>query len=380
MAHAVEKNCALTMSLPPAPAPQTRLQFIDAARALAILLMLEGHFVSLTLAPEWQRVGQPLYEGWLYARGLAAPMFFTVTGLVFTYLLSGSQDTGFFAVRRVRRGLIRAGELLLWGYLLQIDFNHLGEVLEGRSDGWLGAFHVLQCIGVGLFGLIVTFGLMRRWGLTSLMVGYLALALGIFMMAVILANHEGYVPAGAAAWLQNPIKGPLVNFPIAPWLSYTFYGGVIGVLLRKQQGVIHPWMMMGAGLLVRVTGLWIDQGLAMIALIFTGATKTTFLIPAGFHMRVGEVILLLGVVIWLEMRFHPLPPWFLTVGRNTFAIYVAHAILLYGAIFGWGLQIWLREALNPWQAALGSVAFCGAFALAAQGVEPLAKRWRSWRG
>jgi len=380
VAQLLEKILHRPMPFPPVPATQKRLEFIDAARALAILMMLEGHFVSVTLAKEWQLVGHPLYDGWLYVRGLAAPMFFTMTGLVVAYLLSGTQEPGFFAVRRVRRGLIRAGELLFWGYLLQFDVNRLGELLQGRCSEWFGAFHVLQCIGVGLIGLILMFGLVRRWGLLSLLLGYLALALGVIMMGVILANHKGYVPAGAYPWLQNPIRGPLVNFPIAPWLSYTFYGGVIGVIVRKQQGVIHPWMMIGVGLLLRGCGRWIDQGLAMIALTLSGSGMNHAVIPVGLHLRVGEVLMLLGVVIWLEKRFYPLPAWFLTVGRNTFSIYVAHAILLYGAIFGWGLQEWLREALNPWQAALGALIFCGLFVWAAQGVEPLAKRWRAWRG
>jgi len=368
------------MLLPLAPAPPSRLQFIDAARALAILLMLEGHFVSLTLAPHWQMVGHPLYDAWQYLRGLAAPLFFAVTGLVFAYLLSGSQEVGFFAMRRVRRGLIRAGELLFWGYLLQFDIKRMGGVLEGSFDPWLGAFHVLQCIGAGLIGMILMFGLVRRWGLVSLMLGYLALALGIYMMGVMLSNHKGYVPAGAYAWLQNPIKGPLTNFPIAPWLSYTFYGGVIGVILRIQRGVIHPWSLVAAGLLVRGCGQWIDQGLATVALVVSGASEESVPIAAGLHVRMGEVLMLLGAVIWLEKRFHPLPAWFLTVGRNTFAIYVAHVILLYGGIFGWGLHLWLREALNPWQSAWGAVVFCSLLAWAAQAVQPLATRWQTWRG
>lgn len=336
--------------------------------------MLEGHFISFTLAPEWQRNGHPFYETWLYVRGMTAPMFFTVTGLVFAYLLSGAKEPGFFRVRRVRRGFIRSGELLFWGYFLQLDVKRLGSQL----DAWSGGFHVLQCIGVGLLGLLLMFGLLRRWGLISLMIGYAALALGMFLLGIILSNHVGYVPAGAPAWLQNPLKGPVSNFPIAPWLGYTFYGACIGVLVRMREGLIHPWLMVGAGLLLRGCGKWIDQGLAWMFLNLTNPSLKSAVPPAGFHMRVGEMLLVLGVIIWIEKRFRPLPPWFLTVGRNTFFIYVAHTIVLYGAIFGFGLHLWLKEMLNPWQAALGAVIFCGAFAWAAQGVDPLVVRWKSF--
>ena len=373
------KNHQVPMTLQTAPAPQTRLQFIDAARAVAILLMLEGHFISFTLAPEWQSRGHPFYETWHYVRGMTAPMFFTVTGLVFAYLLSGAREPGFFGVRRVRRGFIRAGELLLWGYLLQLDVRHLGNLSNGHPDAWSGGFHVLQCIGVGLLGLLLIFGLLRRWGLLPLMIGYTTLALGMFLLEVVLSNHTGYVPAGAPAWLQNPLKGPLSNFPIAPWLGYTFYGAVLGVFVRIREGVTHPLLMLGVGLLLRGCGKWIDQGLAVLILNLTNTRMESAVIPTGFHMRVGEMLLVLGVLIWIEKRFHPLPARFLTVGRNTFFIYVAHTIVLYGAIFGIGLNQFWKEALNPWQAALGAVIFCGAFAWAAQGVEPAAKRWKKWR-
>ncbi|MBU3661071.1 MAG: hypothetical protein FGM14_14440 [Flavobacteriales bacterium] len=35
--------------------PKTRLQFIDMARSIAIILMLEGHFVDTTLAMIYRR-------------------------------------------------------------------------------------------------------------------------------------------------------------------------------------------------------------------------------------------------------------------------------------------------------------------------------------
>ncbi len=361
------------MPLLPVPAPQSRLQFIDAARSIAILLMLEGHFVSLTLAPQWHLVDHPVYQLWSYVRGMTAPLFFTMAGLVFAYLLSGAKEPCFFSMRRVQRGFIRAGELLVWGYLLQLNFKHLGDVIAGRFDPWSGAFHVLQCIGVGLLGLLALFGLLRRWGLYGLMVGYGLMGLGIFMLWVFLLNHHGYFPVGAPPWMQNPLKGPLANFPIAPWLSYTFYGAVVGVILRIRQGVIPAWMVLTCGLIIRGCGRWIDYGLSKII----GSSDAV--IPTGFHLRVGECLIVIGVVIWLEKRFHPLPDWFLAVGRNTFPIYIGHAIILNGAAFGIGLHLFLTEVFNPWQAALGALIFCGVCAWVVQGVEPLSAWWREKR-
>ena len=366
-----------------APVSVYRLRFIDLARAVAILLMLEGHFVDVTLAPEWRIPGNPIHEVWLHARGLAAPMFFTVTGLIFAYLLHGSRESGFLRVKRVRRGLKRAGELLFWGYLLQVDVSLLPDYLHGHSDDWLVAFHVLQCIAVGLLIMIFVFGIGRRASPVWQVAIHLAGGFGLFLLSILLANHPGYLPAGAPEWLQNPLKGPRSSFPVAPWLGFTLYGAAIGVILRSQ-GTQAPskstaLILLGVGLLLKVAGWSFDRALGETLLDLTGGTGTERLLPHAFHGRIGEILLALAFLMWLEIRFQPRVSWLLTVGRNTFPIYVSHVIVLYGGIFGIGLNDWLRKSLNPWQAAIGAVLFCGTFALGAQFVEPLLLRWREWR-
>lgn len=216
------------------PVSVFRLRFIDMARAVAILLMLEGHFVDVTLAPQWRVPGHFIYDNWLYVRGLAAPMFFTVTGVIFAYLLTGAREPGFLKVRRVRRGLLRAAELFFWGYLLQVDLRRLPRLLHGEWDSWLQAFHVLQCIAVGLLVMIAMFGLLRKAGPRALAASYIATGFVLFLLAVILANTAGPLPHGAPEWLQNPLKGPNSSFPLAPWLGFTLYGAAIGVLVRLR--------------------------------------------------------------------------------------------------------------------------------------------------
>lgn len=102
-------------------------------------------------------------------------------------------------------------------------------------------------------------------------------------------------------------------------------------------------------------------------------------LPGAFHGRIGEILLVLGALVWIEKHFRPGAPWFQTIGRNTFPIYVSHVVLLYGGIFGIGLNDWIGKSLNPWQAALGAILFCGFFGLCAQWVEPLTLRWKDWR-
>ncbi len=87
---------ARTMSEIANTVAKPRLKFIDLARALAILLMLEGHFVGLSLAGEYRDSSSVIYNIWNSIRGFTAPLFFTVAGMIFAYLLSGETEGKFF--------------------------------------------------------------------------------------------------------------------------------------------------------------------------------------------------------------------------------------------------------------------------------------------
>jgi uncharacterized membrane protein len=359
--------------------PSPRLRFIDMARSIAILLMLEGHFVDLTLAQQWRLPGHLIYDTWLYIRGMTAPMFFTVTGLVFAYLLSGAKEPGFWKIPRVRKGIIRAAELLIWGYLLQLNLRLLPALLRGEKDPWLEAFHVLQCIGVGLLGMILLFALARRTRGLPLAAIYASAAIAIYLLKIWLDHQPTHIPQNAPTWLQNTLKGPRSPFPIAPWLGYTFYGAALGVAVRALRPLLSkptaPLAIITLGIALRFGGWWIDQQLAHTLLTLTQTPP--LIIHDFFHGRIGEMLIVLGTLVWIENHYQPRDSWFLTIGQNTFPIYVAHVILLYGGIFGIGLRPILENRLNPWQASLGALLFVALFAALAQTITPLQNLWKT---
>ncbi|MGA0845301.1 MAG: heparan-alpha-glucosaminide N-acetyltransferase domain-containing protein [Luteolibacter sp.] len=356
-----------------APVIQLRLRFIDMARACAILLMLEGHFVDVCLADQWRTAGHPVYDIWLHLRGLAAPMFFTVTGLIFAYLLASAGSGPLLRNRRVRRGLLRVLELFFWGYALQINLGRLPEYLEGKVNPWVGAFHVLQCIGAGLGLMILLHGLLRNLDLKTRAAIHLGGGFLFFVASILIAVHPESIPAHAPAWLQNAIKGKHSPFPIAPWLGFTLYGAAIGMLIRHWQGRLgrldprlSPVPFLVLGMLLKSFGWSFDDAFSGWLLQLVVHSESHGVIPTAFHGRVGEILLALGLLVWIEKRFPPKSQWLERVGRNTFPIYVIHVIILYGGIFGIGINDLLRRSLNPWQAAAGAVLFCSIFALGAQ--------------
>lgn len=337
-----------------------RLKFIDLARSIAILLMLEGHFVDVTLMDAARIDSHPVYATWRFVRGLTAPLFFTVAGMIFVFLLMGEDRTSFFKRERVRKGFRRAGELLLWGYILQLSVYNIPKYLRGDFAEWAYAFHVLQCIGVGLVLLVVIAAVadrVRHIPLTAWYVAALVICLTSYVWLESLPKGT-YVPDGWSPLIQNAIRGPNSVFPLAPWLSFAFLGGAMGAYLRSVQSKpVTAWSY-----------LWFFVVSALLGLILLGVVLMPMPDFAGdslgwFVGRASEVVALLGLFRFLEIRFGIGLPWMLRIGRETFAIFILHVIVLYGAIFWIGLNSWLEKRLEPWEAAGGALVFVASFAI-----------------
>merc|ERR1712146_369384 len=129
---------------------KNRLFFIDAMRAWAILMMLQGHFIDGLLDPVFRDPNNPVYAVWLYFRGITAPVFFTVSGFIFTYLLIRAPQKG-MENPRVAKGIRRGLQLLVIGYLLRLN---LGGLLKGEIYNSFYLVDVLHCIGLSILGLI----------------------------------------------------------------------------------------------------------------------------------------------------------------------------------------------------------------------------------
>ena len=117
---------------------QSRVQFIDFGRSVAICMMLQGHFISMSYGnydfymAEIFKNGHSsniLFNAWGFMRGLTAPLFFTISGTVFSFLLHlqlrKSESVRFWQLKRVKKGLKRGLMLLLIGYLIQINFKYI---------------------------------------------------------------------------------------------------------------------------------------------------------------------------------------------------------------------------------------------------------------
>ena len=332
-------------------ADQKRLYFIDAMRAWAILMMLQGHFIDGLLDPVFRDPANPAYTTWLYFRGVTAPVFFTVSGFIFTYLLLRASRQG-KNNPRLSKGLKRGLQLLLIGYLLRT--NLLG-LLQGNLYPAFFLVDVLHCIGLSLVAVV---GLYRlSYAIRPGLFGPLLLVAGLLLFL-----FEPVYKTWEYAWMPEALANYFTRahgsvFTLTPWMGYTLLGGALSVVFRRYRQDRHLYLkaiaasLAGGVLLIRYASPF-----------FNWAEKTTGIQLFGkivsnnyLFMRLGDVLLVFAVFMLLRGLMKS--PVFLKIGQNTLSIYVLHFILLYGSFTGVGLYHYFHHTLEPLPAITGAMAF-----------------------
>lgn len=356
-------------------AKRPRLKFIDMARSIAILLMLEGHFIDYTLGAQYRStVGHfqnpdfLVYDIWHLIRGYTSPMFLTMTGMVFVYLLYMGNDKPFWNNDRIKKGFRRVLELLFWGYLLTPN-----------------GFHILQCIGFGIFGILAFYGLYKLLRIVPLWLIYLTVSLVLFSIFTPLNLHrvDGVkipYPEGWPRFIQNMIYAPSNRslFPLTPHLGYTFFGAMIGVILHAKWIKKFKWnipmFLFGLGVILVFFSTDILYYLLHKLDYFFGIDITWLAQANWLFENQGWVLIVLSILASFEKVVDIKENLFIRIGQNTLSIFVVHMMLLYGCVIRFGLgDIWnsTTNPLNPYEAAIGAALFITTFVLMIAYIVPL---------
>lgn len=371
-----------------------RLKFIDMARSLAIILMIEGHFTGAALSNEYRDSSYLLYNIWHNLHGLTSPLFFTVTGLIFVYLLSANNEIKYFENIRVKKGFKRVRQLLFWGYIIQLSlWSIVKSIYYGTKFhlDWFYAFHVLQSIGGGIFLLLIIYGIYKMIGKGALYWYYLLGGLVMFTIYAYMKNYvqieeqmvadkikdaPTYIPKGAPALIQNIFYGPFSDFSLIRYSGYTILGGMLGSIIRvHEQLALKLWfgvtfIVIGVLMNIFTQGLFssIDSFTEWIGLTDVGV----FELNTTSFVRLGQVIAFLGILMLVDKYFDIKAKLFLKIGQNTLPIYIVHVIILYGGIFGFGLTpLVFDRDLHPAYAVGISIIFIILFAVLVKYIEPL---------
>lgn len=328
-----------------------RLFFIDAMRAWAILMMLQGHFIDGLLDAVSRNPENLFYSIWLYFRGITAPVFFTVSGFIFTYLLIKSKDSG-WQNPRVKKGLKRGLQLILIGYLLRLNLLglFLGEVYN--------AFYlvdVLHCIGLSLISIIGIYLLVSKKNNFVFPSVLLAITLVLFLF-------EPYYKDWSFSFLPNAIANYFTKtngsvFTIIPWLGYTTLGGFVSVLFSKYKNLKNFYPITISISFILGLSLIFGSSAGFILLFEQTGIELFQLIELNNYLfiRLGDVFMVFA--LFMIFRRFATNKTVLKIGANTLSIYVIHFVILYGSFTGLGLYGFFNHQLSPLQAILGAAAF-----------------------
>ncbi|WP_103072468.1 heparan-alpha-glucosaminide N-acetyltransferase domain-containing protein [Aquimarina sediminis] len=331
--------------------PASRLHFLDAIRAFAIIMMLQGHFVHSLLSDLYRDTNNVVYATWEYFRGITAPVFFTITGFIFIYLLL-KQKVGGLENPRVLKGIKRAVKIIFWGYLLRLSFYSL---FTGAVNPSFFYVDVLQCIGTSLLLLIGLYLVLYRINASVFLNSILGFGVIIFLLQPMYGSCIlEFLPQTIANYFTNR-NGSV--FTLLPWFGYVCFGSYMaGLFLKyKEHKNFYSYAIMVL-LSLGIILVFFSSAVLMLFYDFTGITIFKSVAYNNFlFIRLGNVCVLFSVFIMLRNYF---TSQVLTkIGGKTLSIYILHFFILYGSWFGLGLSRFFYHSLTPLQVLIGALIF-----------------------
>ena len=328
-----------------------RLYFIDAMRAWAILMMLQGHFIDGLLETSFRDNSDLTYSIWKYFRGITAPVFFTVSGFIFTYLLIRVPQKG-MDNPRVKKGIKRGLELLFIGYLLRV--NLLG-LLDGQIYDSFYLVDVLHCIGLSILGIIGVYLFTQKGNKTLLPTILIAITGILFLFEPIYKEWSfGFLPQAVANYFTKA-NGSV--FTILPWFGYTTFGAFLSVLFTRYKNFkyLYEYAII-LSVLIGFTLIFYSSDFLLALSEITGITVFEAISLNNYlFIRLGDVFLVFA--IFMIFRSIMTNTTILKIGQSTLSIYVIHFIILYGSFTGLGLYRFFYNTLSPEIAILGAIVF-----------------------
>ncbi len=328
----------------------TRLFFLDAVRAFAILMMLQGHFIDTLLNPAFKDKSNTIYNIWYYLRGITAPAFFTITGLVFVFLLLKAKIKGTDNIR-LKKGVQRGLSLILIAYVLRFSFIDL---MFGTIKLNFLEVDVLQCIGLSLLLIIALYTICfkNEW---LLAIVFLVLGVSVFVSEPLYRDLAlENVPVLFSNYLSTQ-NGSV--FTILPWFGYVCFGGFIAVFFSKFGTLNHYKTIKIIAFSVFGFLLLNYSSFALVTLdkwfeipLFMRSASYNFLFN-----RLGDVFILFGLFYTFESYLKQ--DIVTRIGQKTLSIYVIHFIIIYGSFTGLGLKRFLYQSLTPAEAIIGATLF-----------------------
>ena len=336
MSGAPARSAPAVVALNPAPDPvRERLPAVDAARGLALLLMLLDHaafFAKVNVAAEsYTRRPLSLWgPGWVIAglfTNVSAPTFWFVGGL--SVALMAGRERWKHATDDFL--LIRAGALYLIDMVLvSWEWNPL------HAPHAVVDFELLSCLATALLLMIPLRRLPDRplIAVTAILfVGYAAL-----IRLVPTATLESFAFPARLLVTFDEVHRPVVTFPVLGWMGLMTMGLLFGRRLVRGDWLTGRPYYLAAGiclavwLAARLTGLgsvnvWRPaQGVQALFIMQKGPPSLDY---QAFNISFG--LLALGGFLDLGSAIKDFAPgrWLIAWGQAPLFLFVAHLLVTF---------------------------------------------------
>lgn len=351
-------------------APTGRVVFLDLARALAVLLMVQGHTIDALLLAE-HRWSVP-YNAWLFIRGLTSCTFLFLSGAAFSLTASRHWDEQRRWSDRVRRRLRRFTFFLALGYLVHFPmgrFWHLPFATDAAISTFL-AVDILQHTAATLILLQLLVFVSPTPRVFAVATASLASVVALSTPWVHGVDWTAHLPLIAAAFLSHA-TGSL--FPLFPWAAYALAGAAFGIHVTRR--VATQGLESFPRLLFRVGGVLLVVSAVVAQVPFEPYTGLDWwrMSPVHVVLRIGCILLVLSGIVAVALRIRRLVAPLQALAEESLLVYAVHVAVLYGSLWNIGLNVQVG-ALSPAPVAAWCVAMMAASTLLAWAWSALQRR------
>lgn len=326
---------------------KNRIIFIDLMRALAVLMMVQGHTVDTLLADNYRTFDSPLFTLWWSIRGLTAPIFLFTAGTVFTYLLRMNK-VPFGENIRVKKGIKRFFMLICIAYFMRYPTPYVVYFKEVTDYQWKNFFAV-DVLHLIAFGILFVIGL-------SYIAEKFRIRDSIIFSTAAFISFVLYAPFAKVNWVEflpMPLAGYLYQgsgslFPLVPWAGFVFSGAFLGSYLASNPDAFRTRLFSIRLLYIGLLFLALSAVGNVFEIAIYGESNFWTTSPNLIFFRLGIVVLLNSMVSYLALKFQHIPKLLMAIGRNSLPIYVVHIIILYGSAWTLGLWSLFAKSFNVW--------------------------------
>jgi uncharacterized membrane protein len=309
-----------------------RMAYLDWARGIAVLVMIEAHVVdSWTAAPDRFT---STFAWAMVVGGFGAPLFLLLAGVAAS-LSAGSKARRTGDPRAACRAVMQRGlEIFLLAFLFRIQ----AWILGWASPRTLLRVDILNVMGPAIVASAAL------WGVRATDRGRAV----ILLMATLATTFVTPIvrTSSLIARLPDPLEGYLrpvgsiTNFSFFPWIGFVFAGGLLGVWLDavRSSASERSWFAresrLNLGFLLG--GAAVAGSAYAASFLPTPFARSDFWTtsPAFFFLRLGLLTALIGVSYVWERRRGGTEGWspVRQLGRTSLFIYWVHVELVYGLL------------------------------------------------